>query len=163
MDRKQSRKGVQFSFCIAGLIFFLSLASCAPPKETVKTEIVTKEVVKTETVEKEICSHRDFLRTLNNAGDFEKALKRNQEILSANPKTPPGDEALFNIGLIYAHSENPQKNYRKSMEYFHRLLKEFPRSPFIEEAKMWVGVLHDIEKAMKVDIEIDERKKQLSK
>ncbi len=154
MDRKQSRKWEQVFFaCITGLIFILSLASCAPPKE----------IVTSETIEKEICSHRHFLRTINNAGDFEKALKRNQEILSMYPKTPPSDEALFNIGLIYAHSENPQKDYKKSMDYFHRLLKEFPRSLFIEEAKMWIGVLQDIEKAMKVDIEIEEKKKELSK
>jgi len=149
----QSRKWEQFSLCIAGLIFVISLASCAPPKESVKSEPIKKE----------ICSRRDFLRTLNNAGDFEKALKRNQEILAMSPKTHPGDEALFNIGLIYAHSENPQKDYKKSADYFRRLLKEFPRSTFIEEAKMWIGVLQDIEKAMKVDIEIEERKKELSK
>jgi hypothetical protein len=34
---------------------------------------------------------------------------------------------------------------------------------FIEEAKMWIAVLEDIEKAMKVDIEIEEKKKELSK
>ncbi len=79
------------------------------------------------------------------------------------PKTPPGDEALFNVGLIYAHSENPRKDYKKSIDYFQRLVKDFPRSPFIEEAKMWIGVLEDIEKAVKVDIEIEEKKKELSK
>jgi tetratricopeptide (TPR) repeat protein len=159
LDRKQGRKWEQVLLCIAGLIYILSLGSCAPPKETVKTKTITK----TKTVEKEICSHRDFLRTLNNADDFERALKRNQEILSANPKTSPGDEALFNIGLIYAHPENPQKDYKKSMVYFQRLLKEFPRSFLVEEAKMWIGVLQDIEKAMKVDIEIERKRKELSK
>ncbi len=153
MDRKQSGKRKHFFLCISGLIFILFLASCSPPKEIIKKEVV----------EKEICSHRDFLRTLKNTGDFEKALKRNQEILTMHPKTSPGDEALFNIGLIYAHSENPQKDYKKSMDYFQRLLKEFPRSPFIEETKMWIGVLEDIEKAMKVDIEIEQKKKELSK
>ena len=148
----QSKKWEQFSLCIAGLILVLSLASFAPPKER-----------KGKTIEKEICSRRDFLRTLNNTGDFEKALKRNQEILSMSPKTPASDEALFNIGLIYANSENPTKDYKKSADNFRRLLKEFSRSPFIEEAKMWIGVLQDIEKAMKVDIEIEEKKKELSK
>jgi tetratricopeptide (TPR) repeat protein len=153
LGRKQRRRSEQFLLCIAGLSFVLALASCSPPKE----------IVKRETVEKEICSHRNFLQTLKNTGGFEKALKRNQEISAMSPKAPPGDEALFNLGLVYAHSENPQKDYKKSLFYFQRLLKEFPRSPLTEEARMWVGVLEDIEKAMKVDIEIEEKKKELSK
>jgi tetratricopeptide (TPR) repeat protein len=129
--------------------------------KTVKKEICPEPQAKT--VIREICSHRDLLRTLKNSGDFENALKRCQQVLSVSPKTPPGDEALFDMGLIYAHPENPKKDYKKSVDYFKRLLKEFPRSLFIEEARMWIAVLEDIEKAMKVDIEVEEKKKELSK
>src|SRR3989337_2809851 len=38
-------------------------------------------------------------------GDYEGSLKENQKVLSLFENTPPGDEALFNMGLIYAHHE----------------------------------------------------------
>jgi len=150
LDRKRIRERQYILLCITGLIL-LSLVSCAPVKETV--------IIK----EKEICSHHEFLQALATPGDFETALKRNQEVLSISPKSPPGDEALFNMGLVYAHPENPKKDYKKSVGLFKRLLKEFPRSTLIEEARVWIGVLEDIEKSMKVDIEIEEKKKELTK
>jgi len=44
-----------------------------------------------------------------------------------------------------------------------RLEREFPRSPLVEEAKIWVGVLQAFEKAKQVDLEIEEMKKGLGK
>ncbi len=101
----------------------------------------------------------DLLRSqmLLAKGDYEGALKENKKVLSRYPDMAPGDEALFNIGLIYAHL----KDYKKSLESFRRLLKEFPESPRIEEAKVWTGVLNAIEEIKKVDIEIEEKKKEL--
>ena len=90
-------------------------------------------------------------------GDYEGALKENKKVLSRYPNRAPGDEALFNIGLIYAYL----KDYKQSLESFKRLLKEFPESPRIEEAKVWTGVLNAIEEIKKVDIEIEEKKKEL--
>src|SRR4030042_3791658 len=51
-------------------------------------------------------------------GDFEGALKENQELLSKYPNTPPGDEALFNMGLIYAHYGHPDTKYHTACSAF---------------------------------------------
>ena len=51
-------------------------------------------------------------------GNYEGALKENQRILSLFGQDPPGDEALFNMGLIYAHPGNPKKDYVKSLTFF---------------------------------------------
>lgn len=150
MDRKHCRKRKHIFLCIAGLIL-LSLVSCASLGESIKKGLCSRS------------STQEFLHSLKSTGDFESAVKRSQETLSKSPKTPPGDEALFDMGLVYAHPRNPKKDYRKSVDYFKRLLKDFPHSPYVEETKMWVGVLEDIEKAMKVDIEIEKKKKELSK
>jgi TolA-binding protein len=96
-------------------------------------------------------------------GDYEGALEENQKILSKYPNKPPGDEALFNTGLIYAHSKNPQKDYQKSILFFNKLVEGFPRSPLAEQAKIWIGVLQVIEKTKQIDIEIEEMKKELSR
>jgi tetratricopeptide (TPR) repeat protein len=105
--------------------------------------------------------HQYLLRnqTLLAKGDYKDALEKNIKVLARNPDRPPGDEALFNMGLIYAHL----KDYKKALESFERLLKDFPQSSLSEEAKIWTGVLNAIEETKKVDIEIEEIKKELVK
>ncbi len=94
-------------------------------------------------------------------GDYKGSLEENQRVLSQIGKDSPGDEALFNIGLIYAHYANPEKDYKKSRHHFARLINEYPQSPLVEQAKIWLDVLNIIEKAKQVDIEIEKKKKEL--
>jgi hypothetical protein len=70
---------------------------------------------------------------------------------------------LFELGLLSAHNDNPKKDYRKAMGYFSRLVREHPRSALVEEAKIWIDVLDAMEKAKRVDIQIEEMKKTLTK
>jgi hypothetical protein len=102
--------------------------------------------------------------------DFESALKVNQRVLSLAGKQPPADEALFNIGLIYVHAENPKRDTGKSMLCFQKLAKDFPESLWAEDAKTWVGILQEnaklremIEKAKQVDITVDEKKREIAR
>lgn len=78
-------------------------------------------------------------------------------------KSPLRDRALFNIGLVYAHYDNPGKNYKKSLGYFTRLIKEHPDSSLLGQARMWQSVLNVIEGAKQVDIEIERKKKELQR
>jgi tetratricopeptide (TPR) repeat protein len=103
-------------------------------------------------------------------GDFEGSLVENQKVLSSAGHKPPEDEALFNLGLIYAHSGNPKRDYSKSLDFFRRLLKDHPRSPLLEQAKVWIAVLQEneklnqvIEKSKQVDLEIEEKKREKAK
>lgn len=123
---------------------------------------------------------REYLvaaQKLLDEGDYEGALKENQKVLSLHDDVPPGDEALFNTGLIYAHYGYPKRDYQKSLDHFKRLVKLFPQSPFATRAKILIGILQEnerlkketeelnktIKKSKQVDIEIDEKKKELSK
>jgi outer membrane protein assembly factor BamD (BamD/ComL family) len=123
---------------------------------------------------------REYLLTaqkLLDQGDYEGSLRENQKVLSLYDNVSPGDEALFNEGLIYAHYGYPKKDYQKSLDLFKRLVKVFPESPYAGEAKIWIGLLQEnerlkkeieelnktIKKSKQVDIEIDEKKKELSK
>jgi outer membrane protein assembly factor BamD (BamD/ComL family) len=69
----------------------------------------------------------------------------------------------MDLGLISAHYANPKKDYKKAMNYFMRIEKEFPDSPHVEESKIWVSVLRAFEKAKQVDLEIEQKKKGLGK
>ena len=158
MGRKRFGERKYLFLCITGLIFF-SLLSCGPIIE--RPTVVEKE--KPVVIEKEGCSHLDVLEPLARHEDFETLLKQKQETLATLPKNKPADELLFSLGLLYAHPENPKKNYKKSLTFFKRVINEYPRSVCAGEAKIWAGVLEDIEKAAKVDLEIEQKKKELGK
>jgi TolA-binding protein len=107
-------------------------------------------------------SYLKLVQSLMRQGDFDGALKESQSTLADSPKDPPGDEALFYMGLIYAHHGNPKKDYQKARVLFMRVIKEFPQSPRAEESNIWIGVLDSIEKAKQVDIQIEEKKKEIT-
>ncbi len=103
-------------------------------------------------------------------GDFEGFISENQRVLSlAHPRFPK-DEALFNLGLVYAHEGNPKKDFSKSLDFFKRLIRDHPRSPLVGQAKIWAGLLQEydslnqvIQKLKQVDIEVEERKREKAK
>ncbi len=110
-------------------------------------------------------------------GNYEGALKENQRILSLSGQNPPGEEALYNMGLIHAHPGNGKRDYAKSLALFKRLIKDYPPSPWVEQANTWVRVLQEneklgrsveelrqmLEKSKQVDIEIEEKKREKAK
>jgi tetratricopeptide (TPR) repeat protein len=147
-----------------------------------KTEEVRKEEVQKGDVQKEetlkiLSEHLLQARRLLEQRDYEAALKENQKILSFSSQNPPGDEALFNMGLIYAHFGNPKKDYGKSVVFFRKLMKDYPQSPLVEQARIWTGILREneklsqtiqklnqvIEDSKHVDIEIEEKKREKAK
>jgi tetratricopeptide (TPR) repeat protein len=103
-------------------------------------------------------------------GDYEGSIAENQKVLALSTHRAPEDEALFNIGLIYAHFGNPKKDYSKSLDSFKRMINDYPKSPLVEQAKILVGVVQEtlrlnliIEKSKQVDIEIEEKKREKAK
>ena len=96
-------------------------------------------------------------------GDFDGAVREYQDAL-ARPGTEHRTSALlFELGLLHAHNDNPKKNYRKSLGCFTRLVREYPRSALAEEAKIWIDVLDSMEKSKRVDLQIEEMKKVMTK
>jgi len=145
---KHTRTWKYICLCIAGLII---LSGCAAREvEVVKKEPVVRD---------------DLLpaRRLFEKKDFKGSIRENIKVYSHYTDGPPGDRALYNIGLIYAHNENPEKDYKKAVSYFNRLIREYPRSTLIEEAKVWISVLDIIERSKEIDIEIEKKKKELSR
>jgi TolA-binding protein len=95
--------------------------------------------------------------------DFDRALEENQAILAKYGHKPPADEALYGLGFIFAQTNNPKKDYNKSILYFRRLVKEFPQSLRVEEARAWVQMLEFWEQSKQIDLEIEKKRKQFRK
>ena len=77
-------------------------------------------------------------------GQYEAAYNENQKILQEGRGAP--DVALFNMGMISAHSANPKKNYPRALSSFRTLIVEYPQSPMIEPAKTWIQVIEEYQK-----------------
>ncbi len=161
MGGKQARRK-HICLCVAILIF-LSPLGC-------NFEIVRRE-------NEDIVQHLESGRRLLAHGNYEGASKQFQTVIALSPQAPPADEALFCMGLIYAYPGNPGKNYAKSASYFQKLIKDFPQSPSREPAKILIGMLQDnerlnqtveklskiIEESKKVDIQLEEKRKETAK
>ncbi|MGE5840651.1 MAG: tetratricopeptide repeat protein, partial [Deltaproteobacteria bacterium] len=76
---------------------------------------------------------RDAKRLLSN-GQFSASEQKTSIVLQAFPKEL-GDEALFQLGLVYSHPENPAADYEKSRRFFERVLIQYPDSSRRDEAK----------------------------
>ena len=162
MGRKRNRAWKYLYLCIACMTL-ISLAGCTALKE-MEAKRETREYLIT-------------AQKLLDQEDYEGSLKENQKVLSLYGHVPPGDEALFNTGLIYVHYGYAKRDYKKSLDIFKRLVKVFPQSPLAGQAKIWIGILQEnerlnreieevnktLKKSKQVDIELDEKKKELSK
>lgn len=148
MGAKRSGKRQHVYLSIACVIL-LSVAGCASWKQLLPASTQ--------------CAPLENVRGSIERGDFEGAMKECQEVLAESPKAPRGAEALMNMGLISAHYANPKKDYKKALGYFMRIEKDFPRSPLVEEAKIWTSVLKAFEQAKQVDLEIEQKRKEMGK
>lgn len=76
-------------------------------------------------------------------GKYGASLRETEEVLRISPGTL-GDLALFQMGLIYAHPKNPDQDYQTSLKRFQRMIKEFPKSKFKNQAEVWVLFIREI-------------------
>jgi len=89
-------------------------------------------------------------------GNYQAALKQYQEITELYPQA--ADEALFGMGCLYAHPRNPQRDTRKSLEAFRRVVNDYPRSPYRASAEALLSVVGE---AVDRNGQITSQKKQV--
>lgn len=154
MGPERGRQRQYLHFPLACVILIM-VSACVPERHIVLAPSSSQQPMSV------YCNHLEVVSSFIGRGDFEGAMKASQEMYDRSPKSPPGDEALLNMGMISLHYSNPKKDYKKALGYFMRVEREFPASPLVEEAKTWAGVLQSFEKARKVDLEVEKRKKEL--
>ncbi len=176
MGRKRTRTREFVHLSIVSLIL-LAFSSCGFLSETQKIDPKKGQSQGSKETSKVLSEHLLRARKLLEQRDYDGSFKENQKVLSLADQNPPGDEALFNLGVIYAHAGNPKKDYGKSIGFFKKLAKDYPQSPFAGQARVWTGVLEEneklrqtiqklnqvIEESKQVDIEIEEKKREKGK
>jgi hypothetical protein len=74
---------------------------------------------------------------------YKASMAKNLTVLNNFPHSL-ADQALFQMGLLYAHPENPNQNYEKSLESFNKILNEFSESRLRHQAQLWVLFISDV-------------------
>ena len=170
MGRERTREGKFIYFCSASLIFFI-LSGCMPSKKVLTSsshqEISPAKIQKQEEPAKPDCE--GFLATPQHvgSGDSPDFRRESQRFSSLSGRGSPKERALFNLGLNYARVDNPQRDFKKALELFRKILKDYPQSPLAEEARILSGVLQEneklsqvIEQFKQVDIDVEEKKRE---
>ncbi len=135
MGRKRTWKRKYLYFCLASLTF-LPVLNCT-----------TSEGLR------ERSEAREYLRSsqkLLAKGDYEGSLLENLDVLSLPANRSYPDEALLNMGLIYVHFWNPNRDYKKSIGYFKKLIQDYPQNSLAEEARIWVRILQEMDELNQV-------------
>src|SRR5215470_10663997 len=151
MGGKRVRTRQFFYFRLAQLILIFVLGGCSifrpPPEDEAAQQSLARA------------------KRLLGQQDYDGAAKENQRAIALANNKPPADEAIFYLGVIAATMANPKRDSRLAAGYFNRVGREYPQSPWVDQAKAWVGVLQandklaeTLEKSKQVDIEIEEKR-----
>jgi hypothetical protein len=127
MDQERSGKGKHLLLCIACCISVsLWLCGCAHSLKQGQGEQDLKEA-----------------KDLMGMGDYSASEKKALGVMTAFPQAL-GDEALFQMGLLYTLPKNPNADYEKSRAFFEKLVTLYPDSSRKEEASAWLFALNRI-------------------
>ena len=77
-----------------------------------------------------------------NQGSYRASLNKYEQIIEKYPTT--GDRALFEMGIIYAHPKNEQKDYQKSLECFQNLIKDYPGSRYRQDSELMIFYINNV-------------------
>ncbi len=98
------------------------------------------------------CSHfdeafqtRPIFKEANDAfnqGDYKASLSRYEEILGKYPTS--GDRVLYEMGIIYSHPQNEQKDYQKSLECFQKIVRDYLESEYRRDSEMMIFQINNV-------------------
>ncbi len=176
MGGKPTRTRKCVHLCLAGFIIF-SLSGCLLFREKETVKFKKEELLQTKQSREPQAESLQAARSLLERNDFEGALIEYQKVLTLSGMNPPADEALFQMGMIYSHYGNPKKDYAKSLPLLRKLVKDYPNSLRADQAKLWIALLQEndrlnqavqklqqtIEEIKKVDLEIEEKRREKTK
>lgn len=150
MGRKQTGKGKHLLFYVA-LVLAISISGCTFFRELVEEGPVQEKMV--------------LGQKYRSQGEYDRSRQIFQEILAVYPQKPPGDQALRELALTLSHPGNPRKNYPEALAFWWKLQKDFPQSPYAEEARAWIGVLtayaDGVQKGEKTKSQLQQAKTQV--
>lgn len=126
MGKKQSTMGVhRYFFFICMMLTLILICGCSHFNEGYQAKSTFEEA-----------------NDLFSQGSYEASLKKYEQIIEEYPTT--GDRVLFEMGIIYVHPKNEQKDYQKSLECFQNLVKDYPGSGYRQDSERMIFYLNNV-------------------
>ncbi|HEX7229380.1 MAG TPA: hypothetical protein VF452_03220 [Candidatus Binatia bacterium] len=88
-------------------------------------------------------------------------MRQNQAALAARKGAE--DVALYNIGVILAHPENPKRDQGKAINCFKAVVAEYPRSLYAGPSQVWIDLLEQQRKLKDERQKLAEEKRGLTR
>ncbi len=92
---------------------------------------------------------------------FKEAAAAFNKIMSESPDSLPAANALFELALLNAHHDNPQRDYVQASRTFAEFLKRYPDNKRADEARTWISVLKTIQELKKQNEHLTESIEEL--
>jgi tetratricopeptide (TPR) repeat protein len=126
MGKKQSRTGKHLCFFFTCIILSpILICGCGHFHEGFLARSTFKEA-------------NDFF----SQGSYGASLSKYEQIIEQYPTV--GDRVLFEMGIVYAHPGNDQKDYQKSLECFQRLINGYPESGYRQDSEMMIFHINNV-------------------
>ena len=126
MGNKQSRMGKYLRFFFVCIVMApMLLCGCSHFDEGFQAKTIFKEA-------------NDFF----SQGSYEASLSRYQQIIEKYPAA--GDRVFFEMGIVYAHPGNEQKDYQKSLACFQKLINDYPESGYRKDSEMMIFNINNV-------------------
>jgi len=77
-----------------------------------------------------------------NQGNYGAALGKYEQLIANYPAVE--DRVLFEMGVVYAYPKNAQKDYRKSLDCFQKIVKDYPDSKYRYDSQMMILQIHNV-------------------
>ena len=77
-----------------------------------------------------------------NQGKYEASLSKYKQLIEKHPSV--ADRVLFEMGIIYAHPKNEQKDYQKSLKCFQKIVRDYPDSKYRRDSQMMIFQIHNV-------------------
>ena len=75
-------------------------------------------------------------------GSYKAALNRYEQMIEDYPAER--DRILFEMGIIHAYPSNEEKDYRKSIECFQKILKDYPESRYRQDSAEMISHINNV-------------------
>jgi outer membrane protein assembly factor BamD (BamD/ComL family) len=92
---------------------------------------------------------------------YKEAAACYNKIVTDAPGSDLAADAQFELALLNAHYDNPQRDYARASRSFAEFLKRYPDNRRTDEARTWISVLKTIQELKKQNEHLNESIEEL--
>lgn len=94
---------------------------------------------------------------------YKEAASLYKKILADATDPALAADALYELGLVYAHQDNPQRDYAQTVQTFEQFIRRYPDSNRVGEAQAWIAALKTVQELKKENDKLKESIEQLKR